>query len=171
MPRGCAIGSAVTIPLDEGLILWTLYGGSACVPQAPDGGSANEESATGASPELDSPSFFSPAADWPPFPLNSSLKSLRSKTSSLPSFSGTSVSTEGTLGTTTCPAHVGQRTTVPALRWAIPRSWLQYAQRNRIGMPNVSRAGSKSSGSEITRPVLLLRLFSLFAYPDSTRKT
>jgi hypothetical protein len=39
-----------------------------------------------------------------------------------------------TVGTTTWPAHVGQRTTVPALRRAIPRSWLQYAQRKRIGM-------------------------------------
>src|SRR5262249_20761309 len=36
------------------------------------------------------------------------------------------------LGTTTCPEQVGQRTTVPALRRAIPMSWLQYAQRKRI---------------------------------------
>src|SRR6516162_6505852 len=52
------------------------------------------------------------------------LKSFRSKTSGPSSPPWASVSSVSTLGTTSWPAHVGHRTTVPALRRAIPRSWL-----------------------------------------------
>jgi hypothetical protein len=47
------------------------------------------------------------------------------------------------LGTKTCPAQVGQRTLVPALRREMPSNWLQYEQRNRIGI-GLANPGSKN---------------------------
>jgi hypothetical protein len=61
-----------------------------------------------------------------------SSKSFRSK--SMGSAAGLNVGSASTFGTRTCPAQVGQRTTLPAFRAEMPNNWLQNGQRKRIGM-------------------------------------
>src|SRR5262249_18728874 len=76
-------------------------------------------------------------------------------------------------GTTTWPAHVGQRTTWPALRRAMPSNWLQYAQRKRMGMGfdptwSDSRRASHRAGPPRARVAALTFVFSRLVAAPST---
>src|SRR5262249_35226095 len=121
---GRGVGSGSGTLLSGGSRRSTSGSRAASVPQGPGGAAAGA-----------APGTVAGGRSLTPGTSNSSSESLRSNRGAGPSGRGESpaaLAASGS-GTTTWPEQVGQRTTVPALRRAMPINWLQYAQRNRIG--------------------------------------